>query len=351
MSLLFKTLLERLIERADSLDQSGAWPQSQLQWMGEAGVFGWFHSVRSGGQGESPERILDGYISLAQACLTSTFVLTQRAAAAERIERSSNEDLKSQLLPSLISGDSFVTVGISHFTTSRRFLAEPVMRVEQSGDGFLLDGFCPWVTGASHADTLVTGGSLSTGEQLLFAIDMKSEGIEVETPMQLVALTSSHTGVVRFRNVFVRSDRVLFGPVPSVMQTAAGGHSGGWQTSAVALGLARAAIRFILEESEKRSELIPIANAFQFECDQIRNDIVLRLNGGASISSEEVRSRANSLVLRATQGALIAAKGAGFVQNHPAGRWCREALFFLVWSCPPQIGYGQLCDWTGIAAP
>ena len=29
-----------------------------------------------------------------------------------------------------------------------------------------------------------------------------------------------------------------------------------------------------------------------------------------------------------------AAKGAGFVRPHPAQRWARQALFFLVWSCP-----------------
>jgi hypothetical protein len=47
-----------------------------------------------------------------------------------------------------------------------------------------------------------------------------------------------------------------------------------------------------------------------------------------------LRAGANSLVLRATQTALTASKGAGFVRSHPAQRWARQALFFLVWSCP-----------------
>jgi hypothetical protein len=34
---------------------------------------------------------------------------------------------------------------------------------------------------------------------------------------------------------------------------------------------------------------------------------------------------------------LLVAKGAGFVATHPAQRWARQALFFLVWSCPPQV--------------
>ena len=48
----------------------------------------------------------------------------------------------------------------------------------------------------------------------------------------------------------------------------------------------------------------------------------------------ELRAKANALVLRATQAALTACKGVGFVHPHPAQRWARQALFFLVWSCP-----------------
>ena len=32
-----------------------------------------------------------------------------------------------------------------------------------------------------------------------------------------------------------------------------------------------------------------------------------------------------------------------------AGRWCREALFFLVWSCPQSVLSANLCELAGIA--
>jgi hypothetical protein len=37
---------------------------------------------------------------------------------------------------------------------------------------------------------------------------------------------------------------------------------------------------------------------------------------------------------RNTQFALAAGKGSGFLRSHPAQRWARQAMFFLVWSCP-----------------
>jgi hypothetical protein len=62
--------------------------------------------------------------------------------------------------------------------------------------------------------------------------------------------------------------------------------------------------------------------------------IRLAATGGKPEQTAALRANANTLVLRATQSALTAAKGVGFVRPHPAQRWARQALFFLVWSCP-----------------
>jgi len=70
--------------------------------------------------------------------------------------------------------------------------------------------------------------------------------------------------------------------------------------------------------------------------------------GTPSCTKESLRQRANSLVSRASQAALSAAKGSGYVVGHPAGRWCREALFFLVWSCPQPVAAANLCELAGI---
>ena len=51
-------------------------------------------------------------------------------------------------------------------------------------------------------------------------------------------------------------------------------------------------------------------------------------------STQSLCAQANALVLRSTQAALAVSKGSGFVRQHPARRWARQALFFLVWSCP-----------------
>ena len=72
------------------------------------------------------------------------------------------------------------------------------------------------------------------------------------------------------------------------------------------------------------------------------------LSETASPNTDTIRQRANTLVLRATQAALAASKGAGFVAGHPAERMVREALFFLVWSCPQPVLNANLCELAGI---
>ena len=78
------------------------------------------------------------------------------------------------------------------------------------------------------------------------------------------------------------------------------------------------------------------------------DDLLEIARGKSACTKESIRQRANSLVLRASQAALAAAKGTGYVVGHPAGRWCREAMFFLVWSCPQPVSAAHLCELAGL---
>jgi butyryl-CoA dehydrogenase len=57
-------------------------------------------------------------------------------------------------------------------------------------------------------------------------------------------------------------------------------------------------------------------------------------DGADAQAASNLRAKVNALVLRATQFVLATGKGSGFLRAHPAQRWARQAMFFLVWSCP-----------------
>lgn len=341
-------LCQELAARADELDSSGQWPAEQLALCGEYGVYRWFMPQAWGGAAWSDADLIRGYLRLSQACLTTTFVITQRTGACRRILASENGGIQARLLPDLVAGRVFATVGISHLTTSRRHLFKPVLAAEPSDAGFRLNGFSPWVTGGVHAQTIVTGATLDDGRQILVALPTNTPGVEVAPPAQLVGLAASHTGEVRCRDVHVSADALLAGPVENVMSTGSGARTGGLETSTLAVGLASAAIGHLEQHARQRPDLNEATASLRREHDQLRDDL-LNLSAGMQVcTAEDIRTRANSLVLRATQAALMAAKGTGYVTGHPAGRWCREALFFLVWSCPQPVLTANLCQWAGL---
>lgn len=342
-------LCTRLRELAPELDKPNAWPAKQLQLCAEGGVHEWFVPERVGGQGWSEADLLRGYLQLSAACLTTAFILTQRVGACTRIAASGNKLAEERWLPPLLTGEAFATVGISHLTTSRQHV-QPVLQARETPSGFMLNGYSPWVTGAEHAQVIVIGATLDDGRQILVALPTDLPGVRIPPAPELVSLTASRTGPVYCDRVEVHRQWLLAGPVEQVMKQGLGAKTGGLQTSALAAGLTTAALDYLDQQAQQRDVFVEPTAAMREELNQIVSDLLALAEGEQPCAADDARMRANSLVLRATQAALVAAKGAGFVAGHPAGRWCREALFFLVWSCPPAVLNANLCEFAGISS-
>ncbi len=182
-----------------------------------------------------------------------------------------------------------------------------------------------------------------------------SEGVEIQNPPELLALNASQTGSVRLNRVLVPQDLVIAGPVKDVMKQGQGGGAGSLTTSALAIGQAAAALKRLAVEADKRPDLWTIHRPLAEEWQTLKADLMSALNGEDSeapqLRTESIRRRANSLALRMTQAYLAATKGAGFLASHPASRLVREAMFFLVWSCPQPVLTAQLQEFACTLEP
>ncbi len=252
--------------------------------------------------------------------------------------------MAEQWLQPLVRGERFATVGISHLTTSRRHLDRPVLTATETETGYVLDGMSPWVTGAPHADLFVTGATLEDGRQILIAVPSDAAGVEPGPGVELVALSASCTDRVTFDDVHVNRAMLLGGPIENVLQSGVGARTGGLQTSTLAVGLSRAAVGFLSEEASRREDLREATAELRREVESLEATLLEASQGETGCDASDIRATANRLVLRTTQAAMTAAKGAGFVEGHPVGRWCREALFFLVWSCPQPVVHAHFCE-------
>ncbi len=345
----FQTLVRTLGEIPEP-DAADSWPAAQFELLAEAGGNRWNIPCEFGGEGADDAEMLEVYRELASGSLLTTFILTQRNAACQRIASSMNVAIKQRLLPPLCEGRIFATVGISHLTTSRQHLSTPpvVATVDKNCHGYRLIGYVPWATAVLAADLLVTGGTLADGRQILAAIPTSREGVRVHAAMALMGLSSSQTSIVELQNVFVGEDDILHGPIERVITSGTGGGAGSLGTSAVAIGTALGTLRNFREEADRRPELAefvdPLQTEVSFLTTALRDSVKHAGDSPESVglSVEEIRQRANSLVLRAAQAWLAATKGAGYIIGHPAERAVRESMFFLVWSCPQQVLVGNL---------
>jgi alkylation response protein AidB-like acyl-CoA dehydrogenase len=324
------TTLESHAAEADAVS---AWPAASWEALRRSGVLGWCLPPQYGGQGRGGLELLEGYERLASACLTTCFILSQRDAACRRLRDSDHEDLRRELLPPLARGETFATVGLSQLTTSRQHGA-PALRAAAVENGYRLQGTIPWVTGAERADFFVIGATLDDGRQILSVLPRRLEGVSVGPPLELMALQGSLTAEVRCNNVTLDPRWLLAGPAERIMAGGRGG-TGGLETSCLALGLAEAALASLQREAASRSDLLPHAVRLSEGRDELRRELHRCAAEGCTAEEASVlRARANALVLQTTQAALAASKGSGFLKGHPAQRWARQALFFLVWSCP-----------------
>lgn len=313
------------------------WPKAQLDLCRSYGVFEWFVSAEWGGQGWRDVDVIRAYLRLSSACLLTAFVLTQRTGACRRIGLSENDWARSQLLPRLLRGEVFATLGVSHLTTSRRHLSQPVLRARATSGGYVLDGYTPWVTGARHAEYVVVGAALGDGQQILVALPTSLPGVVIGDDLDLVALSGSATAEVRCDGVLVPREWLLNGPSANVVRQGLGARTGGLQTTTLALGLATQAIEFMAAEGANRPVVAETAARLRRRLDAEVAGLLRAAAGGPADEPGALRLRADALVLEATRAALAAAKGSGFLRGHPAGRWAQQALFFLVWSVPNAV--------------
>ncbi len=341
-------LCDRLAQLASHLDSEPRWPGEQMQLCVQYGVFRWFLPKEYGGLGWGEPELLQAYYRLGAACQTTAFILTQLTGAARRIASSAQEELKRRLLPPLAQGEQLATLGISHLTTSRRHWKQPPLLAQEVSDGFVLQGESPWVTGACASQYIVLGAETEDRRQLLVVLPTDLPGVEIKPPVPLVALSASCTGAVACHRVHLPRKWLLAGPEPGLMRKGGAGATGGLQTSVMALSLARAALEYLSQQAQRRPELDPPTQHLQAELDHLYEQLLQLAQGNPVTSKEHLRSQCNSLVLRATQAALAAAKGTGFVQGHPAGRWATQALFYLVWSCPQGVMEANLCQLAGV---
>ncbi len=345
----------RLAAADGPADEAGTWPEALWSIVVEAGATRWALPAPAGDSECDRVTLLERYARVAEGSLTAAFILSQHDAAVRRLRAAAERDPARSWLDAIASGRAFTTVGLAQLTTSRRHGSQALVARATAPGAYRLDGVMPWVTAAERADVIVTGAVLSDGEgdvrQLLIAVPADRPGLSVRPPFPLAALQASCTSEVICDSVEVVESDLLAGPAADVMAHPGAAGTGGLETSALALGLAHAALRALADEAPRRLDLAEPVEALADDWQELWSALLAtaREDPGA-LASPQIRGQANTLVLRITQAYLTARKGTGFLRTEPAQRWARQALFFLVWSCPGPVAQAAIRDLAGLCS-
>jgi butyryl-CoA dehydrogenase len=342
-------LVQALLGADGPADEAGVWPVELWEILTKAGVIRWALPVESGGEGLDRPTLLRRYARVAEGSMTAAFILSQHDAGLRRLVVAIDRPVARKWVEAIAAGTAFSTVGISQLTTSKRHQNHAVKAWEVEPGRFVVDGLIPWVTAASRANVLVAGAATNDGRQILFALPTDRPGVVVKPSFALAALQASCTAEVTCEGVEVLENDILAGPSPDVMANPAAAGTGGLETSALALGLGLAALKGL--EAAGRADLIEPVEALREAWNQLRDDLMATAQAlpGAPTPAA-IRGQANALVLRLTQAYLTARKGTGFLREEPAQRWARQALFFLVWSCPSPVAQAAIRDLAGLCS-
>ena len=286
---------------------------------------------------------------MAQASLTAVFILSQHDAAIRRLTASADRPIARRWLSALAEGAA-ATVGISQLTTSRRFGAKALTATDLGDGRYRLEGGMPWVTAAERADVIVTGAFLDDDRQMLLALPADLPGVVVKPAFDLAALQASRTAEVVVNGVEIDASDILMGPSTEISSQPGAVGTAGLETSALALGQSAAAIGGLADAlAIGRDDLADPLAVLSESWRQSWELLMSCARGeGDSSSAAQLRTQANALALRTTQAYLTARKGSGFLRSDPAQRWARQALFFLVWSCPSPVAQAAIRDLAGI---
>jgi alkylation response protein AidB-like acyl-CoA dehydrogenase len=343
----------RLAAADGPADAEGVWPETLWRIVIELGATRWALPASAGGEDCDRLLLLERYARVAEGSLTAAFILSQHDAAVRRLAAAAGRPAARDWLETIAAGRAFTTVGVSQLTTSRRHGAQAMLARPAKARGYRLEGVMPWVTAAERADVFVTGAVVegSDAGQLLIAVPRQRPGLSVRPPFPLAALQASCTSEVVCDGVDVAETDILAGPAIDVMAHPGAAGTGGLETSALALGQARAALRALADEAPRRNDLAePVEALADVWQDAWSALLAAALGAPGAPTSAQVRAQANALVLRITQAYLTARKGTGFLRTEPAQRWARQALFFLVWSCPGPVAQAAIRDLAGLCS-
>ncbi|GAC1517297.1 MAG: hypothetical protein NVS1B12_02010 [Acidimicrobiales bacterium] len=321
---------EVLAPAATAVDEMPLLPRSHLDAMAAAGLMGLTGPVDQGGSDAAGPVVRLVQRIVAGACGATYFTWVQHQAPVRYLAPAPDSPARRRWLGALCRGAAWGGVAFAYL----RRPGPPAVRASPDGEGWVLDGAAPWVTGWGLIDVLVVVAAAPDGRKVFAALSPQTDGLVAST-LDLMVLGSTGTVRLAFEGVRVGTDE-LIDVWPAPRWDRLDGEAAA-RPNGAPFGIADAAIAGLAEKDGRRAAGLAAALA---ACTA-RSEALLE---GPVADREQwlgeltaVRDRSIDLANRAAQAWVAASGGRAMERCHPAQRLLREAAFYLVQAQTPAL--------------
>jgi alkylation response protein AidB-like acyl-CoA dehydrogenase len=212
----FMEKLERFMrERVDSdkIDRDGKIPADVLQGLRELGAFGIKIPVEYGGLGLSQYSYTHavGLVTSQDGNLTALLSAAQSIGVPTPLKLFGTQAQKKKYLPRLARGAVSAFALTENHVGSDPAALSTTATLSQDGSYYILNGEKLWCTNGTIAELMVVMARTGPKKITAFIVETDWPGVEVVQRLHFMGLKALENGVIRFTNVKVPVENVLWG--------------------------------------------------------------------------------------------------------------------------------------------
>nr|WP_221377563.1 acyl-CoA dehydrogenase family protein [Actinoplanes polyasparticus] len=342
-----------LAGKADAYEARAEFPREVIRTLGRSGLLGLPYPEEVGGAGQPYEVYLQVLETLAGRWLAVAEAVSVHSLACYPVYAHGSERQRKSL-PDMLGGELLGAYCLSEPQGGSDAAALATKAVRE-GEEWVVTGTKAWITHGRDADFYNifcrTGEPGPRGISCLIA-DAGTPGLQPQKAERVMGLRSSAPSQIVLDNCRLPSDRLVGAEGSGFAIAMEALDAGRLGIAACAVGLAQAALDYAVAYAREREQFgRPIAEfqglgfmladmATQVSAARALLLSAARLkDAGRPFSTEAAKAKlfATDAAMRVTTDAVQVLGGAGYVSDHPAERWFREAKVLQIVEGTNQI--------------
>lgn len=192
---------------AEEFDQTERLPRSILDRVGELGLWAPFLPVDVGGAGLDMVTLGRIHEEVGRGCSGLRSMLTVHTMVSWAVWRRGSDEQRAELLPRLISGETFGVFCLSEPDNGSDASATGTIATED-GDDWVINGRKKWITGGQVADLLMVFARTGPGMSA-FLVPSSTPGVRITPIPNMLGTRSSMIAEIVLDNVRVPASAML----------------------------------------------------------------------------------------------------------------------------------------------